>query len=358
MPAPRIAVTLSLLAPFAAAQWDATYAPFGAGCAGTGTGVGGRTLLPAAAATTWGGGNAIPLGWTPCRYQQAFLGSELPTAFTMAGLSLRQPHTGPVAHGFTIDVEIRVGYTTRWSPTLSTTFASNWDVAPPVAVLPRALVDLPDQPAPPPSPLDVLTTIRWPHTFDWVPQPGRNLLVEITVFGNSVGGGIYGYPIDNLAGTPSLWGTPANATVANGGPVRGFGLVMGFDALTHTAVPRLFSTDTPQINNTFRVRVDQALPGSVALLLFGGSTASWNGLALPLDLASIGAPGCALLCDAPIASAFAIGAGGTGNVVYTLPNVLGALGSSFYNQAFVFDPAANALGFVASNGGHGVFGNQ
>ncbi|HEX6810537.1 MAG TPA: hypothetical protein VF384_02835 [Planctomycetota bacterium] len=357
MPRSCLLLAFALTAPLATAQVTATYDTFGAGCPGTGVGLGGRTLLPAAATTSWGSGNAIPLGWTPNRYQQVFSGSELPNAFTMAGLSLRQPHTGPVAHNFTVDVEITVGYTTRWGAGLSATFASNWDAGAPVTVLPRALVDLPDQPTPPPGQLDVLVTIPWTQPFAWVPQPGRNLLVEITVFGNSYGSGIYGYPIDNLGGTYSLYGTPASATVANSG-LRGFGLVMGFDAQTHTAVPRLFSDDTPQIGNTFRVRVDQAAPSTVALLLFGFSSTWWSGIPLPLSLAPFGAPGCSLLVENAISSVVLTDGAGAANLQYWLPYDIYALGTSFYNQAFVWDPAANPFGLVASNAGHGVFGNQ
>lgn len=350
---------LALLTSLVTAQFDATFTTFGSGCPGTGSGLGTRTILPAAASTSFGSGNTIPLGWSPNRYQQVLLGSELPNAFTMAALSLRQPHLGPVAHNFTIDVEIKIGYTTRWSTGLSPTFANNWDVASPTIVLPRTLVDLPDQPtASPTSPQQFLVTIPWTSTFDWVPQAGRNLLIEITVFTNSIGGGIYGYPIDNTSGTWSLYGTPETATIANGGPVRGFGLVMGFEALTNTAVPRLFSDDTPQIGNTFRVRVDQATPSTVAVLALGWSNTSWNGTPLPWSLGALGAPGCAVLAEPALTNLLVIGAAGTGNVQYTLPNQLQALGSSFYNQALVFDPVANPLGLVVSNGGHGVFGNQ
>jgi hypothetical protein len=236
--------------------------------------------------------------------------------------------------------------------------AANWDVAAPVAVLPRALVDFPDQPlAGPASHTDLLLTIPWQATFDWVPVAGRNLMIEVVVYGNSFGS-IYGYPIDNLSGTVSIWGTPQNATIANGGPVRTFGLVMGFVEQTQAAVPALYSTDTPQIGNTFRVRVAQTVPSSAALLFLGWSSTSWNGAGLPLSLGGIGAPGCNLLVSADDARPLTTNGAGAGSYQYVLPNVIYALGLSFYNQAFVFDPTANALGFVATNGGVGVFGNQ
>jgi len=339
------------------AQVTATYATFGTGCPGSGIGLGATQILPAAANTTWGSGNAIPFGWTPNKYQQAFLGSELPAAFTMAALSLRQPHTGPMAHNFAVDLDIKVGYTTRWLPTLSTTFASNWDAGAPVLVLPRTVVDFPDQVAYPQTPTQMLMTIPWMGTFDWTPLPGRNLLIEVTVYGNSWGSGIYGYPIDNLSGTASLYGTPETSPVATGG-LRGFGLVMGFVERDVTAVPQLFSTDTPQIGNQFRVRVTQAPAGALALMTIALSTASWNGNPLPLGLGTYGAPGCALLVD-PFDTRilFADGTGAT-NLQYDIPNVIYALGLHFYNQALVVEPTVNPLGIVTTNGGVGLIGNQ
>lgn len=353
------ALGLFVVAALCPAQVTATYGTFGAGCPGTGIGLGATQLLPAAANSAWGSGNAIPFGWTPNRYQQIFAGSELPNAFTMAALSLRQTHTGAVAHNFSVDLEVKVGYTTRWSGTMSTTFASNWDAGAPTLVLPRTVVDFPDQLTTyPQSYSQMLLTIPWSTTFDWVPQPGRNLLVEIVVHGNSYGNGIYGYPLDNLGSTVSLWGTPANATVGNGGPVRGFGPVMGFVAQTQTAVPQLFSDDTPQIGNQLRVLVAQTPPSTIVLMLLGVSASSWGGLPLPFDLGGHGAPGCDLLLD-PFDTQFRLAnASGATNLQYNIPNNIHALGLRFYNQAFVLDPPANALGVVTTNGGVGLIGNQ
>ncbi len=46
------------------------------------------------------------------------------------------------------------------------------------------------------------------------------------------------------------------------------------------------------------------------------------------------------------------GAGG----VNPLPNDTAHLGLRFFNQGFVFDPGANQLGVIATNGGAGVIG--
>jgi len=56
-------------------------------------------------------------------------------------------------------------------------------------------------------------------------------------------------------------------------------------------VPRITSAGLPRIGTTTSIAVaDTAAP--LAVLFAGASTTTWNGLPLPLDLGSIGAPGC------------------------------------------------------------------
>lgn len=357
-PSPFLLAAL-LLAGLGQAQVTASWAPFGAGCPGTATGLGAMQVLPAIASHSWGSGNAIPFGWSPNRYQQVITGSELPTPFTIAALSLRQPHTGPTAPRFTVDLEIRVGYTTRQGTALSPTFATNQDAGPLVTVLPRAQVEFPDQnQSYPQTYTDMVLTIPWSVPFAWVPQPGRHLLVDITVYGNSAGGGIYGYPIDNTAGTWSLWGTPANATVADGGSIRGFGFVMGLVAQTQTAVPRLYSDQTPMIGDQFRIRANQCAPRAWVALALGLSRTQAGGTSLPFSLGGLGAPGCDVLVDPADVLFVAASAAGAMNHQYDIPNDIYLLRMHLYSQAFVVDPVANALGLAVSNGGDGYVGNQ
>jgi hypothetical protein len=284
------------------------------------------------------------------------MGADLPVAFTMAGLSVRQNERPPVAHGVTVDLEIKVAYTTRGPFDLNTTFAANFDAGAPVTVLPRTLVVFPDQPTPPTNPSDFYFTIPWGATFDWTPVPGRNFLVDVTVFGNSWGG-IWGYPLDATGGaTARLFGTPETATT--GRLESGYGLVLGIRALTQTAIPSLYSTSTPQIGDTFRVRLAQARPSSPAMLFLGFSDANWQGIPLPFELTPLGAPGCSLLTSIEHAQPVATNALGAASFSYALPNNIYLLGERFYNQYLVADRTVNALGVVMSNGGVGVFGNQ
>lgn len=353
----RSVLSSFLLVSCAVAQINASYGPFGTGCSGTGPGLGNTHALPAAMATSFGGSNnAIPFGWYPVKYQQVFLGTDLPNAFTMGGLALRQDEAG-FAYSLTVDLEIEVGMTTRGPSTMSNVFAANFDAGPSVIVRPRAQIVFPDQRVPPPAmPSEFFFTIAWPTTFDWVPSPGSNFLVQVTIYGNSHGSQAAGYALDACGGaTARLYGSPATATSGTLNP--NYGLVMGIVEPIQTAVPLLYSTSTPQIGDTFRVRLAQARPSSFALMLLGLSNGYWAGHSLPLDLGARGAPGCSLLTAVDDAQLVLINSGGTGSYVYSLPNDIYLLGMVFYNQYLVADPPANALGFVTTNGGVGRVGN-
>lgn len=354
-----VGFALAILSATTSAQVQATYAPFGSGCPGTGIGIGENHIAPAAMATSYGSGNAIPFGWTPVVYQELISGSELPTPFVMKALSLRQPRLGPLSNRFLLDFEIRVGATTKTQATMSNVFAQNFDVGTPVVVLPRTQLEFPDfVPGGPTSPTDFFVTIPWVNTFAWNATPGQSFVMQVIVYGNSYGGIAAGYAFDSTGGSSiaRLYGSGPNST--SGTLERGLGLVLGLRAETHTAVPRLFSTNTPQINDSFRVRVEQARASTPGLMLLGFSATSWSGLPLPLDLSVLGAGGCELLVSPDLVLPFATTASGTGFVVYDVPNDLYLLNLAFYNQAMIAEPSANALGYAFSNGGAAVVGNQ
>ena len=111
-----------------------------------------------------------------------------------------------------------------------------------------------------------------------------------------------------------------------------YGLVLGLRALTQTAVPVLDTTNTPQIGDTFRVRIKQARTSFAALLCLSGSKANWVGVPLPLDLGWLGAPGCALLSSIEASQPVSLDAPGNGSFSYTLPNNIYMLAICFYNQ--------------------------
>lgn len=81
-------------------------------------------------------------------------------------------------------------------------------------------------------------------------------------------------------------------------------------------------------------------------MILGFSDSSWSGVGLPVDLSTIGMPGCnlRLSVDAilPTTSLFGVAA-------WTIQLPPGYGGNQFFIQAVVFDPPANSMGLTLSN---------
>lgn len=357
LPLVRLVAT-AFVAAFATAQ-TASYDPYGAGCPGTGIGMGaGHVSPPAYAATFMPSNNVMGFYGTSQRYQQVFVGTDFPTAFVMNGVALRWDNqTYLQIPGALVDLEINVGYTTKTPATISSTFAANFDSGAPVNVLPRQNVQLPDQNNPPATnPNDFQVLIPFPVTFAWTPQPGRNLLIEFVMRGSSLGSSL-SYVMDCgwSASTARVYGTATSTT----GSLDGFayGYVMKFFEQTNTAVPVLTGTDTPQFGNNVPLRLTQAKANTIALLITGLSNAAWNGVPLPMSLATVGAPACSLLASYDIGDVITTNGSGNGTFQFNVPMNFSLLGLHFYNQYAVWDPTANGFGFAFSNAGVGVIGN-
>lgn len=112
-------------------------------------------------------------------------------------------------------------------------------------------------------------------------------------------------------------------------------------------VPRLSCAVRPQLGAALAMRVANVPAPGLALLVMGLSNSTWNGLPLPLNLLSTGAPGCWVLVSAD-ATNLGIASGGVANITFQIP-VSGALGVRLFQQAAVIDPAANGVGLTLSN---------
>ncbi|MBL8754314.1 MAG: hypothetical protein JNK15_13515 [Planctomycetes bacterium] len=111
----------------------------------------------------------------------------------------------------------------------------------------------------------------------------------------------------------------------------------------------------PALGTTFVTEVSN-LPYGIAVLQIGFSnTLTSTNVPLPLDLTILGMPGCNLLVD-PLAAFVLSGPGSTASWSWALPGGQSLFGATFFAQAFSLDPAANAFGFAASNGGAGKLG--
>ena len=190
-----------------------------------------KATVPAAYASTFGNtSNVYPLGRPVIRYQQVFLGSELPTVQPSFGLGMRHDDVLRATPGTTLDIEVRLGYTTMTPATLSTTFDNNFDVKTPAAVtvFPRAKFTIPDVKTVATNPQLWQVQIPFKVPFVWTQSSGRNLLVEIRIYGNSSNSTL-AYYVDAASGssaTTSRVYSTASATATTGTKSTSYGAVM------------------------------------------------------------------------------------------------------------------------------------
>jgi len=114
---------------------------------------------------------------------------------------------------------------------------------------------------------------------------------------------------------------------------------------------RLIPRDTPRIGKTLEVTLFD-LPQSVAFLVFG-----WQQLPSPVDLGFLGMPGCNLHISLDTIVPL-VGTNQQARWELPIPNHASWVGTRFYNQALVLDPAAgNGFGAVVSDAAEAVIGN-
>jgi hypothetical protein len=106
----------------------------------------------------------------------------------------------------------------------------------------------------------------------------------------------------------------------------------------------------PWLGTSLALEAHQLVPATAtAVLVLGGSATSWGGFILPLDLRSLGMPGCALLAS-PDLWLPAPAQGGAAAWRLAIPTVPALLGAQVFAQAFAPEPAANVRGVVATQG--------
>jgi hypothetical protein len=131
----------------------------------------------------------------------------------------------------------------------------------------------------------------------------------------------------------------------------------GCKGTSGTPVIAALSGSLPKLGSLFKVSIN-GMPtvSRLALMMTSVSNNSFNGAPLlPLDLKVAGAPGCFLLVDPLLFTAVPL-LKGKGTLALPIPNLPALKGIGFFQQGIGFEKAANAAGFVVSNGGMGIFG--
>ena len=120
-------------------------------------------------------------------------------------------------------------------------------------------------------------------------------------------------------------------------------------------IPTITPTGALQLGNTLSLQFDN-LPQHAAILVTGFSNFTSSLGSLPIDLALIGAPNCALAVSPEITVPLS-GTGNRATYSLTVPNLPALDGLAIYHQALVPDTAAgNALGAVLSDAWGGMVG--
>jgi hypothetical protein len=109
----------------------------------------------------------------------------------------------------------------------------------------------------------------------------------------------------------------------------------------------------PYAGQTFVVNVTNIPWFAPTFMVVGFSDTSWNGNPLPVDLGVIGMPNCTVRASVdwlmPTTSVLGVAA-------WSIQIPSSFAGNTFYNQAVVFDPAANTMGLTLSNARKAIVG--
>jgi hypothetical protein len=114
--------------------------------------------------------------------------------------------------------------------------------------------------------------------------------------------------------------------------------------------PLIATADVPAIGKPLRIELRAAKPLSLAALLTGVARVQF-------ELSAVGAPGCWLLSSAELMLVARSDAAGRAAITLQLPADAGLLGTRFYQQWMVSDPAANAFGVAFTAGGNALVGS-
>ncbi len=118
---------------------------------------------------------------------------------------------------------------------------------------------------------------------------------------------------------------------------------------SNNLAPVLYAKNLPSIGEEFTLGLKNAPPLRPTFLFVGMR-------AIKFDLASLGAPGCVVLNNPDFVLPNKTNLGGTWSLPhrFRIPYEFSFLGSKVYFQCLVYDPKANKLGAIVSNGGLAV----
>jgi hypothetical protein len=116
-------------------------------------------------------------------------------------------------------------------------------------------------------------------------------------------------------------------------------------------VPALSGSGFPEVVSSFDVLLRGAPADARTALLLRSSRMRWGAVELPFRLEHLGGARCALLVSGEVALAVQADNMGEAHMTIPIPPQGELFNAELYSQFLVADPAANALGYVTTNGG-------
>ena len=256
-----------------------------------------------------------------------------PATAVWSSLAVRRPHgvtsTNPACTAMATIV-LSVG--PNDSSTASTTFSANFGVITTTVLSGQISLSSQPNPAAWPAPWELPFPFTTP--FPWVKSLGKSLVVDIHQTANS-GGAPWLLEATGVSGGARVDNPSAQSTCkfSNG----------QFTSSISYVFPALGATWFVHYGN-----VPANLPGLGAIGARGAG-GLWNGLTLPISLASLGAPGCSWSVSADLTVPLVASAtGGARWPTLNIPYDTALIGASYYDHAAFIDPGANAWGVVTT----------
>ncbi len=357
-PLPFAVAALEVPAPFI----PGSVSSFGKGCKGSGLLPGIAAVAPATYAKAWGESRtAVPLGYYNHRVQHVYSLKALPSSFTATGIAFRHDNQYVRSlSNYWIEFSISMGYTSKTPSTLSSYFSSNI-TGPMINVLSKKKVNLPYWTSVNRSTGNWDIKIPFTRPFTYIPQTGKQLLVDFRKTNSSRGDTYSYYWVDAVSNSNYLVSRvyARGSNPSSGTRVLGFGAVLAFTRPAGPgAVPALSTSGTPQVGTSFTINLSRARASTAAGIVLGFSNTRWRGINLPFDLSGIGAPGCNLLVSLDLMALTGTNSSGAGSLRVSVPNDKALIQSVLYWQGMVIDPPANQAGTAWTNGLRTLIGGQ
>lgn len=117
-----------------------------------------------------------------------------------------------------------------------------------------------------------------------------------------------------------------------------------------------WSGGAPRIGGTFSLQAVGIASNGAAIFLYGLSEDTFGALALPLNLRTVGMPGCVLHVAVDLHVPVLASSSGRASMQVRIPEVPAILGVRLFGQTLVSEPTANRLGLLASDAARIVVG--